>query len=184
VSTEPLKFEADFTLPAQIQVRAEHPLCAERTFAMHHERAWSYRQFRDESARVAHFLRARLGSIDDQHPAHVAMLLENHLELLGLYGGCGGAGATLFGINTGLRGDTLVGVLEQSRARLLVVDERLLGEVDKVRDRLGNIAAENTPGAAYPGGRHRAGQRLPAMSRLRGGLIGGGPRLSRRRRER
>ena len=34
-------------------------------------------------------------------PGHVAMLLENHLELLALYGGCAYAGLTLFGVNTG-----------------------------------------------------------------------------------
>ena len=45
------------------------------------------------------------------------MFLENHLELLALYGGCGYGGLTLFGVNTGLRGDTLAGVLDQSRAR-------------------------------------------------------------------
>jgi hypothetical protein len=35
------------------------------------------------------------------------MMLENHLELLSLFGGCAYAGMTLFGINTGLLGDTL-----------------------------------------------------------------------------
>ena len=35
------------------------------------------------------------------------MLLENHLELLALYGGCAYAGFSLFGVNTGLRGATL-----------------------------------------------------------------------------
>ena len=45
-----------------------------------------------------------LGAIDDARPGHVAMLLENHLELLALFGGCGVAGLTLFGVNNGLRG--------------------------------------------------------------------------------
>ena len=40
------------------------------------------------------------------------------------YAGCGFAGLTLFGVNTGLRGDSLAGVINQSRARVLVVDER------------------------------------------------------------
>jgi hypothetical protein len=53
------------------------------------------------------------------------MLLDNHLELLSLYGGAAYGGLTLFGVNTGLRGEILAGVLNQSRARVLVVDERL-----------------------------------------------------------
>jgi fatty-acyl-CoA synthase len=85
---------------------------------MQGDRTWTYRQFRDESVRLAHFLLRRLGPIDDKRPGHVAMILENHFELLALYGGCAYAGLTLFGINTGLRGEVLAGVLIQSRARL------------------------------------------------------------------
>jgi fatty-acyl-CoA synthase len=92
---------------------------------------------------VAHFLRRRLGRVDAQRPGHVAVLMENHLELLSLYAGCGYAGLTLFGINTGLRGDTLAGVIGQSRARLLVVDERLLPEVERIRPQLRGLPDEN-----------------------------------------
>ncbi len=42
----------------------------------------------------------RLGRIDDSRPGHVAMVLENHLELMALYGGCAYSGLTLFGVNT------------------------------------------------------------------------------------
>jgi acyl-CoA synthetase (AMP-forming)/AMP-acid ligase II len=44
--------------------------------------------------RTAHFLRRRLGRIDEDRPGHVAMMLENHFELLSLFGGCGYAGLT------------------------------------------------------------------------------------------
>jgi fatty-acyl-CoA synthase len=110
---------------------------------MHGDRTWTYRQFRDESVRMAHFLLRRLGRIDDTHPGHVAMVLDNHMELLALYGGCAYAGLTLFGVNTGLRGEVLAGVLNPSRARILVVDERLLPEVDRVRHDLVHVAPEN-----------------------------------------
>jgi len=143
VPTEPLQFEADFTLRDQIRARAEHPVARERVFLMQHERSWTYGRFRDEATRVACFLLGRLGSIDDARPGHVAMLLENHLELVALYGGCGIAGLTLFGINTGLRGSTLAGVLNHSRARVLVADERFLSEIDAVRGELKHVAPEN-----------------------------------------
>jgi fatty-acyl-CoA synthase len=143
VADEPVQFDADLTLPAQIRARAEHPETSDKVFLRQHARSWTYRQFRDESTRVAHFLQGRLGRSDDSRPGHVAMLLDNHLELLSLYGGCGIAGLTLFGVNTGLRGVTLAGVIEQSRARLLVVDERYLEEVEKIRPELRQIPAEN-----------------------------------------
>lgn len=144
MQSEPVSFpQAELTLPAQMRVRAEHPETRNKAFLMDHDRTWSYRQFCDESARVANFLLGRLGKIDDDRPGHVAMLLENHLELMSLYGGCGAGGLTLFGINTGLRGDTLAGVLNQSRARLVVCDEKFLPELDRVRDKLSKATREN-----------------------------------------
>ncbi len=141
--SEPLTFEAEYTLRAQIQARADHPEAADKVFLHQHDRTWTFGQFRDESTRAAHFLLRRLGRVDEANPGHVAMLLENHLELLSLFGGCGIAGLTLFGVNNGLRGATLAGVLNQSRARVLVVDERFREEVEKVRGELTHVAAEN-----------------------------------------
>ncbi len=139
----PPTIDAPFTLGAQIEARAGHPALADREFLIQHDRHWTYRQYRDECVRVAHLLRRRLGQCGESRPGHVAMLLENHLELLSLYGACGYTGMTLFGVNTGLRGETLAGVLNQSRARLLVVDERFLPELEKVRGLLEHVAPEN-----------------------------------------
>jgi fatty-acyl-CoA synthase len=71
------------------------------------------------------------------------MMMENHPELLALYAGCAFGGLTLFGVNTGLRGETLAGVLNQSRARVLVVDEGLLPELERVAGQLECVAPEN-----------------------------------------
>jgi len=135
--------DVPLTLGAQLDARAAHAEFSDRIALRHDERAWTYQQFRDQSVRYAHFLLSRLGSTDERRPGHVAMLLENHPELLALYAGCGYAGLTLFGVNTGLRGDTLAGVLNQARARLLVVDERFLPEVERVAERLESIPGEN-----------------------------------------
>jgi fatty-acyl-CoA synthase len=140
---EPLSFNADFILGAQIDARAVHPVTANKVLLMQGDRTWTYRQFRDESVRMAHLLLRRLGRIDDAHPGHVAMLLENHFELLALYGGCGYAGLTLFGVNTGLRGDVLAGVINQSRARILIVDQRVMAETDRIQGALTHVAPEN-----------------------------------------
>ncbi len=135
--------EAPFTFGAQLDARASHAETADRVAIRHGERSWTYRQFRDEGVRHAHFLRRRLGPCDDSRPGHVAMILENHPELLALYAGCAYSGFTLFGVNNGLRGDTLAGVLNHSGARLLVVDERMLPEVERVAPALENLAPEN-----------------------------------------
>jgi fatty-acyl-CoA synthase len=143
VSAIPPAFDVPFTWRAQIEARANHPDTADSPFLLHGDRTWTFRQWRDESVRTAHLLLRRLGPIDDARPGHVAMLLENHLELLALYGACGIAGLTLFGVNTGLRGETLAGVLDQSRARVLVIDERFLPELERVQGRLKHVAPEN-----------------------------------------
>ena len=137
------EFDVPMTLGAQLDARAAHRDVADRPAVRHVDRVWTYRQLRDESVRVAHFLRGRLGRCDASRPGHVAMILENHPELLSLLAGCGYAGATLFGVNTGLRGETLIGVLDQSRARVLVVDERLEPEVARISGKLAHIAPEN-----------------------------------------
>jgi fatty-acyl-CoA synthase len=139
----PPQLDVPFTLGAQLDARANDPAIACRTAVLHGDRSWTYCEFRDEAVRFAHFLLRRLGRVDDARPGHVAMFLENSPEVLALYAGCGYAGLTLFGVNTGLRGDTLAGVLNQSGARLLVVDERLLPEVERVASQLVNIAPEN-----------------------------------------
>jgi fatty-acyl-CoA synthase len=142
VSAAPL-IEAPLVIGAQLDARAAHPELADRVAIRSADRVLSYRAFRDEAVRVAHLLRQRLGPIDDSRPGHVAMLLENHPELLTLYAGCGYAGLTLFGVNTGLRGDTLAGVLNQSRSRLLVVGERFWPELQRIQARLEHVAPEN-----------------------------------------
>ena len=137
------RFDAAPTVGAQIEARAAHPEVAERIFLRHDDRQWSYRRYRDESVRIAHFLLRRLGPIDEGRLGHVAMLLENRLEMLALYGACAYAGLTLFGVNTGLRGETLAGVLNHSRARVLVVESGLFAEVERILGRLHEIAPEN-----------------------------------------
>jgi fatty-acyl-CoA synthase len=137
------KLDAAFHVGAQLDARATHAEVGDRIAIRSGELAWTYRAFRDEAVRVAHLLLRRLGRSEESKPPHVAMLMENRPDLLALYAGCAYAGATLFGVNSGLRGDTLAGVLNQSRARLLVVDEALWPEVERVRAKLQQVATEN-----------------------------------------
>lgn len=139
----PYSFDAAFTYGAQLDARAAHPEVGERVALVDADHEWTYREYRAESVRLGHFLLARLGATDGSRPAHVAMLLENRFELMSLLGGCAYAGATLFGVNTGLRGEVLAGVLNQSKARILIVDQSLQEHVERIRSALEHIAPEN-----------------------------------------
>ncbi|MBW2282373.1 MAG: AMP-binding protein [Deltaproteobacteria bacterium] len=155
MAPEPLQIDVPLTFGAQLDARAQHAEIGGKVFLMHDDRAWTYRQYRDESVRMAHFLAGRLGAIDDDRPGHVAMVLENHLELLSMLGGCGFGGLTLFGVNTGLRGEVLSGVVNQSRARVIVIDEKLREEVERAGGAFEHIAKENvlylpTQGGSIP----------------------------------
>ena len=141
MASEPLRIDAPFTLRDQIEARASHAEFAGRTFLMLDDVHWTYGRFRNESVRMAQFLLQQLGATE-AGVGNVAILLENHLELAALLGACAYTKGVLFGINTGLRGDVLAGVLNQSKARLLVVNEQFYPEVLRVQDRLEHIAPE------------------------------------------
>ncbi|MFQ5513784.1 MAG: AMP-binding protein [Myxococcota bacterium] len=143
MSAPSTSIDAPAVVGAQIEARAQLPETANKILLMQGDRSWTYRRYRDECVRTAHFLLQRLGRIDDGQPGHVAMMLDNHFELLSLFGGCAYAGLILFGVNTGLRGEALAGVLNHSRARVLVVDERLLAEIERVRGKLEHLDPEN-----------------------------------------
>ncbi len=123
--SEPLQFMAPFTIGAQLEARAAHEICGRKVFLIQDDRTWTYRQLRDEAVRIAHFLRGRLEPVGGR-PRPRGDVAREPPRAAGALGGCAYAGLTLFGVNTGLRGETLAGVVNQSRARLLVVDERLL----------------------------------------------------------
>ena len=111
-------FDAPLLLGAQIEARGAHPEVGERVFLRQHDRTWTYRATATSRVRMAHFLRRRLGPIDDaaarprRDAAREPPRAARALRRLRATPGC-----TLFGVNTGLRGDTLAGVLNQSRAR-------------------------------------------------------------------
>src|SRR5262245_1378849 len=128
------------TVRDQIEARAKHAEFANRTFLMHDAVHWTYGRFRNESVRMAHFLLRHAGTAEGT--GNVAIMLENNLELAALIGGCAYAKSILFGINTGLRGDVLAGVLNHSRARLLVVNTQFYPEVLRILDRLEHITQD------------------------------------------
>jgi fatty-acyl-CoA synthase len=145
-------FEADFVLGAQIEARGMDPEVGSWPLVRTDTELWTYRRYRDECVATAHFLLQRLENRPGEGPPRVAMFLENHPDLLALFGGCASAGATLFGMNTGLRGTTLAGVLNQSGAELLVVDQRLEAEVVKIQDQLEHLSPGNILTLATTGG--------------------------------
>ena len=82
----------------------------------------TYRETRDTASRMAGALAAAGVAPGDR----VAALVSNRVELLDLVLGVSWLGATVVPLNTALRGSGLRGVLEQARARFLLVEAALL----------------------------------------------------------
>lgn len=143
MATASIDIQAPFTISGQLEARAHHPEVAGRIAASHDATSWTYKALRDASVRTSHFLLQRLGAIEPDRPGHVAMMMENSLDLLAVFGGCAYGKLLLFGVNPGLRGDVLAGVLNHSRARVLVASEHLIGEVLRVRDQLKYLREED-----------------------------------------
>src|SRR5262245_66403142 len=77
VSASAPSFDAPLLVGAQIEARANHPDVGDRVLLRQNDRTWTYRRYRDECVRLAHFLRRRLGPIDAERPGPVSMLLQS-----------------------------------------------------------------------------------------------------------
>ncbi len=124
------------TVRHQLDARASHPQIGDSVFLKTRDDEWSYRRLRDTASATAHFLLNRTGGADGSQQGRVAILADNRPEFVAVFAACGVAGLNLFGINTGLRGETLAGVLNQSGAKVLIVDAEYLPRVDQVIDDL------------------------------------------------
>src|SRR5215831_1180394 len=118
------------------------------------ERQWSFTEALDLAARSAGRLRAAgLGAGD-----RIALMCENRPEFIELFLGVAWLGASLVPINTASRGLQLRHILENSGARLLVIEAALLGALEHVGWEslsleffLNNTATtENMPAIARP----------------------------------
>ncbi len=126
----------DLTVRHQLEARADHPEIGGRVFLRTRDEEWTYRRFRDTACALSHFLLRRAVDRSDGAPGRVAILADNHPEFVVVFGACAIGGLNLFGINTGLRGETLSGVLNQSDATVLIVDPVYLPRVEQVIDDL------------------------------------------------
>ena len=111
------------------------------------ERRWTYGELDAWVNRLAHGLTARGYATGDV----LALASANSAEFLAVYYACAKLGLVCVPINLGWRADEVAYVLDHSRARGIVVEERLVGQVPEVADvivaeRLDEVlSADSTP---------------------------------------
>jgi long-chain acyl-CoA synthetase len=97
--------------------------------------------WRELDARV-NGVAAGLASLGISKGDRVATMLDNGVEVIELYQAVARAGFVAVPLSPLLRGDGLVNLLVDSGAKVLVTQQRLVGFVDQVRDRVPSIAAD------------------------------------------
>jgi len=117
---------ADRSVAVMLQAQAKK--FAGKTLVQSGDRSWTFAEAVDLAARSA----GRLQAAGIEPGDRVALICENRPEFIDVFLGAAWRGAILVPINTASRGLQLRHVLENSGARLLVIEAALLGALEHV----------------------------------------------------
>ncbi|OGP61118.1 MAG: hypothetical protein A2V67_09020 [Deltaproteobacteria bacterium RBG_13_61_14] len=133
--TEPKKYKN--TVADQMESKATNEKTKDNTFLLFQEEKISFQQFYERSSAYAQlFLKLHQQAAAGDQEVRVAVFMDNHPVFLYAFGGCALTGGTLFGVNTGLRGEVLTELLNKARCQCLIVDDRHYERVRDIRDKL------------------------------------------------
>ncbi len=124
-----------FTFQELVLERAKDPATADKPMVTFEAVQVTYAEYARRSIAWGHLFAARRR--EPGRPVRVAVMMRNCIEFLDAYGGSAFAGGTIFGINTGLGGDTLATVLDRAGADVILVDETHRAAVEEIAPRLG-----------------------------------------------
>ncbi len=104
----------------------------DRTFLLFEDKEFSFRQMDENANRVANYL-LTLGAGKSKG---VAIIMGNSPQYLDVYIGSQKIGMYSIPINTSLRGDSLLYILDHSDAEFVVIDEEFLDAYKKIADKV------------------------------------------------
>ena len=104
----------------------------DRTFLIYEDKEFTFRQMDENANRVANFL-LTLGAGKGKG---VAIIMGNCPQYLDVYIGSQKIGMYSIPINTSLRGDSLLYILNHSDAEFVVIDEEFLDAYKKIADKI------------------------------------------------
>ena len=125
----------------------------DKVFLLFEDKTFTYRQMNENASRMANYFL----SLGAGQGKGVAMLMDNSPRFLDIFIGIQKIGMYAVPVNTSLKGDSLLYILNHCDAEYLVIDETHLETLKKVADRLENIKTiiVNPPPASsgnYPKG--------------------------------
>jgi crotonobetaine/carnitine-CoA ligase len=104
----------------------------DRTFLIYEDKEFTFRQMDENANRVANYLL----SLGAGKGKGVAIIMANCPEYLDVYIGSQKIGMYSIPINTSLRGDSLLYILNHSDAEIIVIDEEFLDAYKKIEDKI------------------------------------------------
>ncbi len=104
----------------------------DRTFLIFEDKEFSFRQMDENANRVANYLL----SLGAGKGKGVAIIMGNSPQYLDVYIGSQKLGMYSIPINTSLRGDSLLYILDHSNAEFVVIDEEFLDAYNKIADKV------------------------------------------------
>jgi crotonobetaine/carnitine-CoA ligase len=123
-------------------------LYKDRDFLMFEDKTYTYRQMNDNANRLSNYFLS-LGSSQGKG---VAILMDNSPRFLDIFIGIQKIGMYAVPVNTSLKGDSLLYILNHCDAQYLVIDDTHLETLQKIADRLENIKTIIVnPSSAKPG---------------------------------
>jgi len=139
--------------------RARSRTCRDRIFFIFEGRKYTYSETYKEAVRYANLFlavqeeRIASGRLKPGEKLSVGIYQENTPEFVFAFFGAAINGSTLFGINTGFRGETLTNVINQAEIGLLFTDQTTREEVDRI---LANITVISQHDIITVGGDNRS----------------------------
>lgn len=123
----------------------------DRVFLMFEDKTFTYRQMNENANRMANYFL----SLGGGQGKGVAMIMDNSPRFLDVFIGIQKIGMYAVPVNTSLKGDSLLYILNHCDAQYLVIDETHLETLQKIADRLENIRTiivnpTSPPSAKYP----------------------------------
>ncbi len=172
-------FRANFRGIAKMEIKEEmswgdlleekvkkHP---DRIFLTFEERNFTFRDMDNNANRIANFF-LKLGGA---RGIGVAMFMDNSPSFLDVFIGLQKIGMYSVPVNTSLKGESLLYILNHCEARYIVIDESYIGVLEKIKGRLENIRTfivnPSAPGSLIPSGMtglHNAYDDSPARPAL------------------
>ena len=119
-------YDGEWTLGSLLAARAEQE--PDREIVRFEETAVTFGELDETASRVAN----ALGALGLQQGDRAAIMLGNRAEYLGLWFGMARAGIVEVPLNTGVRGDMLVHMLNTTGCRLLVIDAQWLERIERI----------------------------------------------------